>query len=87
MDYVMGNGVGSHVAGMFEIEISEMRVSAVYAIRLMGEGDWESVDDVVGQRTRLEAGLQYEDGCWARGARGTSIPRFTIHKVTIMEGE
>jgi hypothetical protein len=41
-----------------------MEVRAVYAIRLIEEGVWVNTDDIVGNRSRLEAGLQYETNFW-----------------------
>jgi hypothetical protein len=47
----------------------------------MKEGVWENIDDIVGNRRRLEAVLQYEDNWWTEDTHGTSISRFTIIKV------
>jgi hypothetical protein len=37
---------------MFLIEVVEIEVRAVFAIHLFEEAFWESIDDVVGNRSR-----------------------------------
>jgi hypothetical protein len=58
MDYVLGDGVGHHVASMFQIEGT---MTEVRATRLINEGVWENIDDIVGNRSRLETGIQYKE--------------------------
>jgi hypothetical protein len=86
MDYVLGNGVGHHASGMFQVKPNDIVVMAVYSIRLIKEGVWDNINDIVGNRRRLEAGIQFEDNCWGDRSHGTIIPRFTIHMLTFREG-
>jgi hypothetical protein len=47
-DCVLGNGVGNHAAGMFQVRPHDMVVMVVYAICLIKEGVWDNINDIVG---------------------------------------
>jgi hypothetical protein len=86
MDYVQGEIVGHHASGVFLVQAEEMEGAVVYTILLIKDGVWDTINDIVGNKRRLEAGLQYENNFLGDGARGTRIPRLTIHMVTFLEG-
>jgi hypothetical protein len=71
---------------VFLVQAEEMEGAVVYTILLIKDGVWDNINDIVGNKRRLEAGLQYENNLWGHGARGTRIPRLTIHMVTFLEG-
>jgi hypothetical protein len=85
MDYLLEVGVASHISGVFELDANAMVVRAIYAIRLIKEGAWDNIDDIVGNICQLEARLQYQNSCWAPCDHGASIPRFTIDKIIFLE--